>query len=60
MRKCDNCQEVAVKIGYARVSTEDQNLSRQLYALKRADYEKIFKEKVSGVSRTKPERQKLL
>ncbi len=49
-----------MKIGYARVSTEDQSLSLQLDALKKAGCERIFKEKVSGVSRTKPERQKLL
>lgn len=48
-----------MKIGYARVSTEDQSLSLQLDALKKAGCERIFKKKVSGVSRTKPERQKL-
>ena len=34
--------------GYARVSTKDQNLSRQLEQLKKENCNKIFKEKVSG------------
>lgn len=37
-----------MKIGYARVSTKDQNLSRQIEQLTSAGVEKIFKEKVSG------------
>ena len=37
------------KIGYARVSSADQNLDRQLKQLN--NVEKIFKESVSGVSR---------
>lgn len=37
-----------MKIGYARVSSKDQNLERQIRALEKAGAEKIFKEKKSG------------
>ncbi|MEF7476981.1 recombinase family protein, partial [Pediococcus pentosaceus] len=37
-----------LKIGYARVSTTDQNLDRQIFALKKAGVQKIFEEKISG------------
>lgn len=36
------------KIGYARVSSKEQNLDRQIEALKKYGCEEIFQEKVSG------------
>src|SRR5258705_13726706 len=44
-----------MKIGYARVSTLDQNLDLQLQALKKAGCRRIFQEKISGSNRNRPE-----
>jgi DNA invertase Pin-like site-specific DNA recombinase len=47
-----------MKLGYARVSTKDQNLDLQLEALQKAGCEMIFREKQSTV-KERPELEKL-
>ena len=49
-----------MKVGYARVSTIEQNLDLQLQALKKAGCQKIYREKVSGATRQRPELQRIL
>ena len=46
------------KIGYARVSTTDQNMDRQLDQLKHID--KLFQESISGVSKDRPQLKAML
>lgn len=49
-------------VGYARVSTEDQNLDRQIDALAKAGVDKrnIYQEKITGTKRNRPILQKML
>ncbi|WP_196008236.1 recombinase family protein, partial [Clostridium tyrobutyricum] len=49
-------------IGYARVSSEGQNLDRQIDALTVAGIDKrnIYKEKVTGTKTNRPELHKML
>lgn len=49
-----------MKIGYARVSTEDQSLDIQLTALRKSGCTKIFQEKLSGSKWDRPELNKML
>ena len=48
------------KIGYARVSTADQNLDLQIDALNESGCLKIFSEKKSGASKDRTELENLL
>lgn len=49
-----------MKFGYARVSTREQNLDRQLDQLEAAGVEKIYSDKISGAKESRPELDQLL
>lgn len=49
-----------MKFGYIRVSTESQNIDRQVYSLKNEGCERIFVDKMSGKNKNRPELQKML
>ena len=46
------------KIGYARVSSKEQNLDRQLQALESVS--KVFSDKISGATTERPQLQAML
>lgn len=46
--------------GYARVSTQEQNLNRQLDSLEAAGAEEIIQEKITGTKADRPELNRLL
>ncbi len=48
-----------MKIGYVRVSKEEQNEQLQLDALKKYGCEKLFQEKISGSAKHRPEFEKM-
>jgi len=48
-----------LKIGYARVSTNQQELNRQLDILNNYGVDKIFEEKISGTIKNRPELEKV-
>lgn len=47
-------------LGYCRVSTQEQNLDRQIDQLQEAGCERIFKEKITGTRKDRPELNRLL
>lgn len=47
-------------VGYARVSTEDQNLDAQLEELTKASVDKVYQEKASGADANRPELAKMI
>lgn len=47
-------------VGYARVSTEDQDLTLQRAALMGAGCKRVYEEKVSGAKRARPELTRML
>ena len=47
-------------VGYARVSTRDQNPASQVDALKASGCDRVFMEKASGANRDRPELQAAL
>jgi DNA invertase Pin-like site-specific DNA recombinase len=42
-------------LGYARVSTQDQNLERQIDQLQQLSCERIFQEKITGTKKERPQ-----
>ena len=48
-----------MKVGYVRVSSVDQNESRQLVTMEKYNVEKIFSEKVSAKDKDRPELQEM-
>lgn len=49
-----------MRIGYARVSTEDQDLGRQVSALEKAGCEVVYCDKMSGAKGVRPELGKMM
>lgn len=48
-----------MKIGYVRVSKEEQNEQLQIDALKKYGCEKLFQEKISGTAKLRPEFERM-
>ncbi len=49
-----------MRLGYARVSTDEQTLTSQCQRLSAAGCENLFEEKISGTARNRPKLEKLL
>ena len=50
----------AMLVGYARVSTDDQDLTLQRAALTEAGCKRVYEEKASGAKRSSPELTRML
>lgn len=59
-RVCSKGILIMAKIGYARVSSRDQNLDRQIEALENFKVDKLFFDKMSGANTKRPELQNML
>ena len=53
-------KEKTMKIGYVRVSTEEQNTTRQEIMMKELEVEEIYVDKTSGKDKNRPELLKML
>lgn len=51
---------IGQKVGYARVSSEDQNLDRQLEALRTLNLDRLFTDKLSGKNLERAQLQAML
>lgn len=49
-----------MKVAYIRTSTKEQNLDRQIHAVKKENVDKVFSEQVSGKDTNRPEFKKML
>jgi len=56
----DNFRDGSMLLGYARVSTDDQDLALQRRALREAGCRRLYEEKLSGAQRNRPELARLL
>lgn len=51
---------ISARVGYARVSSTDQHLDRQLAQFKKIGIEKVFSDKVSGKNTDRPGFQQMI
>ena len=56
----DPADHPARTFGYARVSTDDQNLALQLDALRRTGCDEVFEDRISGKTTSRPALDRLL
>ena len=49
-----------MKVGYVRISTEEQNTARQDALMEKLGVEKVYTDKLSGKNTDRPELQKMM